>query len=281
MITLVEADARLELNPYRGAATCSWTIDEKPIFWVDDESLAQPNIKFKGGNPVMFPIFSTLGLEGQSELRYDGQRIHLAQHGLARLSTEWRCNHIDENRAVLFLDSSPATRETFPFDFQLTFMYTLSATGLKLEQKVFNPGSTALPFVVGFHPYFAVSDPANCDFRGHLPGRPCFRVSNHGPDNLDDHLPHRLPLGEAEVNHHFIREMKTVTLHDRLWGRTIRLRPDDAYGAMTVWSEPGEPFVCIEPVSGRRGAFETREQLVRLAPKATWSGSIDIEVSGL
>jgi galactose mutarotase-like enzyme len=280
MIELINEQARCEILPYRGAATGHWQINGKDILYVEPESFASSNMKFVGGNPVMFPIFSTLGLEGQSELHYNGQLIQLPQHGLARLSSEWRANQTKEHQVKLYLNDSEKTRSLFPFPFSLEQTYTLGANSLTLEQKVTNHGTSDLPFVIGFHPYFAVSDPKHCEMSGILPHRPCYFVSNHGPDNMDSHLPSTLPLGDEEVNHHFHQGHHTVTLKDRLVGRTITMERSPSYQCMTVWSEPHRPFVCIEPVTGRRGAMETREHLIRLAPNTSWSGSVRIRVDG-
>ena len=95
---------------------------------------------------------------------------------------------------------------------------------------------------------------------------------NSGEKELGAHHAGTLPLGRREVNHHFRPQRGQVRLRDRLTGRDILLEISPSYPCLTVWSLPGEPFVCVEPVSARRGAFETREDLVRLPPGETWKG---------
>jgi galactose mutarotase-like enzyme len=280
MMILNNGSAQLGVSPYRGAATCFWKINGKDIFYVDQKSLKKKDLKFVGGNPVMFPIFSSLGLNGQTQLRYDGFNIQLPQHGLARLSTEWRSNLNEPNQLSLYLSSSAETLRIFPWDFILEMTYTLGETSLTLEQKVINTGNKTLPFVAGFHPYFQVSDPKHCELSGLREGQPCYFVSNYGPDDMQAHLPSRLPLGTAEVNHHFDNSARTITLKDRLNGRRVSITPHN-YPCATIWSEPGRPFVCIEPVTGRRGAFESRENLVRLPVGECWQGKIVMQVEQL
>jgi len=280
MITLHNGCAELSVLPFRGANTCSWTLHGEDLLWVDRPSLKGPSLKFGGGNPVMFPIFSSLRLDGGSSLHYDGHKINLPQHGLARLSSSWRPNLTRDDQVVLYLDSNPETLAQFPWPFQLRFIYTLKERSLTLEQEVINPGNTPLPFVIGFHPYFRVSDPAHCEFIGHHQGRPSIHINKAGSNNLKAPLPQRFALGREVVDHHFTEHMEVVRLKDRKKGRTFSVETGPEYRAMTVYSVPDQPFVCVEPVTGRRGAFETREHLIRLAPGQSWRGRVHITVEG-
>ena len=281
MIHLEHQQSKLSIDPKRGANVASWSIEGQDIFYVDPDSYAQPNVKYTGGHPIMFPIFSTLGLQGSSQLRYDGKAIALSQHGLARLSKNWGHEQLGSHSVVLKLESSEETLSIFPWEFELNVTYTLHERQLTLSQSVHNTGGSTMPFVVGFHPYFAVSRASNCEVMGLVEGTPCQKISNHGPDDLNHHLPHRFNFARDEINHHFVSQARHTQLIDRLSGRRIAVRPDQHYPCLTVWSEPQKPFVCLEPVTGRRGAFETRENLIRLAPGETWSGTIEMEVLSL
>jgi galactose mutarotase-like enzyme len=281
MIHLEYEQAKLSIDPRRGANTTSWSIEGQDILYVDPQSYGQPQVKYTGGNPIMFPIFSTLGLNGESHVWYDGKPVTLSQHGLARLSTKWSHESLTKNSVTLKLCSSQDTLNIFPWDFELTVKYTLHERQLILSQTVRNTGDSVLPFIVGFHPYFSVSRASNCEVTGLVEGTPCQKISNHGPDDLNHHLPHRFDFANHEINHHFVSQARHTQLIDRLSGRRIALRPDMNYPCLTAWSEPQKPFVCLEPVTGRRGAFETRENLIRLAPTKEWTGSIEFEVLSL
>jgi len=71
---------------------------------------------------------------------------------------------------------------------------------------------------------------------------------------------------------------RKITLKDRLSTRRIGLHPSGAFPCLTVWSEPGQPFICLEPTSGRRGAFETHENLNVLPAGEEWIGQVEIVV---
>lgn len=281
MIELKNGKASYVINPYRGGASCSWKVDGQDIFYVDKTSYSKPTIKFKGGNPICFPIFSTLGLYGQETTLYDGRNLSLPQHGLARLSSQWRANLDSNASAKLYLQHSPETLKDYPYPFELEVTYYLYEDGLRLTQKVYNPGTSPLPFVIAFHPYFKVSDPLNCEVSGYLPGTPCYAIPNHGTHDFKANMPDQLPLGREEINHHMVTGSRKITLKDRLTTRRISLHPSGEYPCLTLWSEPNQPFICMEPTSGRRGAFQTRENLTRLAPGDSWEGQIEIRIENL
>ena len=131
MIHLSAGKAKYTINTIRGASTCQWSIDGKDIFYIEPKSYAGKQIKFKGGCPVMFPIFSTLKSNGESSLYYNGKLIQLPQHGLARLSTCWRVNQESESSARLYLQTHKESLDDFPFAFELEVLYEL----LKIQSK--------------------------------------------------------------------------------------------------------------------------------------------------
>ena len=94
-------------------------------------------------------------------------------------------------------------------------------------------------------------------------------------------MPQTLPLGYEEINHHMVNQARKVTLKDRKTTRRVSITPCPSYPCLTIWSEPGNPFVCLEPNSARRGAFETRELLNQLPPQQSWSGSVIFTVENL
>ncbi len=278
MIELKSKSSKLILLPDRGLNCASWTVQDKEVFYVDPVSFNHHEVKYKGGNPPMFPIFSTLAMNGDSHLNYQGHGLYLAQHGFARLAQDWQILKQNKNSCTCMLIDSDVSLAIFPFPFELTIEFRLDDHRLTLRQSLRNPGNTPLPFVAGWHPYFKVSDPRHCRIEG-LP----LGVQYDYRPNRGDSLPRQLydghlPLGLEEVNHHFSsapRELKLVDLDDK---RDILIASTSVYRCVTCWSEPGEPFVCLEPVTGRRGALESGENLTLLAPGAEWHGQVVFSV---
>lgn len=278
MIKLQNKTSSLHLLPYRGGAVSNWKIKQKDILYLDPTTYHSSSIKFQGGIPVMFPIFSTLNLDGSDKLIYDGKKIKLAQHGLARLQSNWKANHNTENEVSLYLMSSEDTLSIFPFPFELEIQYRLGEQHLDIEQTVTNPGTSHLPFIAGFHPFFKVSHPKNCEISGIPYGTPYYLQLNSGERDFHAKYQSSLNLGHEEINHHFRGNFQQLRLRDRLNATDI-LITSSGYPCTTVWSEPHRNFVCIEPNTGRRGAFETRKDLIRLAPKTSWKGKMRFKVN--
>jgi galactose mutarotase-like enzyme len=279
MIELKHGNSKLILQPWRGGSISHWNINNREILYCDQKSYQEKNIKYKGGIPVMFPIFSTTCLNGDNKIRYDGKQIDLQQHGFARLSNLWRCNQVADNQINMYLQANTETLASFPFKFEFEQQLTIIENTLNITQKVFNPSKETLPFVSGIHPYFSISDPSNCEINGIPYGSPYYLQLNSGERDFNAKLNQSLPLGKSEINHHFKSSPSKVTLKDRKTGHQITLEKSPEYPCITVWSELNQPFICIEPNTGRRGAFETRENLIRLKPGESWSGKIKITAS--
>jgi len=279
MIQLKHGNASLNLQPWRGGSISHWKINGRNILHCDQKSFSEKNIKYKGGIPTMFPIFSTTCLNGTNNIHYNGKQISLLQHGFARLSKLWRCNQVADNKINMYLQANTETLSIFPFQFEFEQQITILDNSLIITQKIFNPSNETLPFVTGLHPFFSISDPANCEINGIPYGTPYYLQLNSGERDFKAKLTQPLPLGKTETNHHFKSSISKVTLKDRKTGHQITLEKSSDYPCITVWSELNQPFICIEPTTGRRGAFETREDLIRLKPKSSWSGTIKVSAS--
>lgn len=274
MITLRKGADYATVFPWKGASVRDWVVDGNEVLYHNEESFAQPQVKYQGGIPVMFPIFSTAKLDGASSVYYDSKKITLEQHGLARLSQAWRANHINENQVVCYLQSNEETLKLFPYKFEFKYTVTLEDRCLKIEQEVINDDEGMMPFVAGIHPFFNVSHIKNIEVAGIPYGTPYYLQLNSGERDFNAKLNEAFPFGDQEINHHFRFSGQKVRLYDRGNGRCVEILKSKSYPCITVWSEPQNPFVCIEPVSGRRGALETREDLIRLEKGECWKGEI-------
>jgi galactose mutarotase-like enzyme len=276
LIELINKTAKAIVHPWRGASMSHWEINGRNILYCDNTSFSKPEVKYNGGIPIMFPTFSTTCIDGSSSIHYNGKKIDLPQHGLARLSRNWRANQIEENKVILYLQSSEESLKSYPYDFEFELEYTLNENSLEIKQSIFNPSNETLPFVAGIHPYFAIDDLNSCEVNGIPYGTPYELVLNTGKKDFNAKLKDHFPFGKEETNHHFRYTGNSVTLKDRSKGYSIKLEKSPEYPCLSVWSEPDQPFICLEPNSGRRGAFENRNDLIRINKGEKWSGSICI-----
>lgn len=140
--------ARAEVYPH-GAHVTSWRLasGEERLF-LSDKSAFEPGVAIRGGIPVIFPQFASLG--------------PLLKHGFARI-VEWETirtgrTSSGKGEAQLRLTSSPTTREIWPHDFEATVVVSIAGMSLSVALSVINRGAPGLTFTAALHTYLAVDD---------------------------------------------------------------------------------------------------------------------------
>lgn len=129
-----------------GAHIVSWTsADSDERLYLSEQSSFSPGIPIRGGIPLIFPQFSTLG--------------GLPRHGFAR-NTAWQLEKVHEGGeyagATLFLTDSPATRRIWPFAFRAELTFSLARNRMDLELSVENSGGEPFSFTAALHTYLRV-----------------------------------------------------------------------------------------------------------------------------
>jgi aldose 1-epimerase len=165
-----------------------------------------------------------------------------AMHGLVRWAS-WRAVAVAEARVELEHVLHP--RPGYPFALRLRVDYELGADGLTVRTSAENVGDRVAPFGVGHHPYVA---------------RHADDVFGPG-ENHDEARPFG---GEIEIG--------DVTV----WG-------DESWKWVQLYTGDDRPDVArrsigVEPMTCRRDAFRTGEDLIRLEPGESWAGVWGIRV---
>lgn len=250
----------LRVVPERGGLVTGWRAGGRERLYMDAERFADPALSVRGGIPVLFPICGNL--PGDRLPLPQGDTI-LRQHGFAR-DRPWTLEPLADGEGVaLTLVDDAITREAFPFAFRLRLEVRLAPGSLAITARVTHtgaPGDSPMPFSLGFHPYFQVSDPravelvglAECCF-DHLSQTETATASTltrlgEGVDCL------ARPSGEA------------VTLRDPAAGTNLTLEITPPLDRVVVWTDPPRPMVCLEPWSGPRGALVSGDGRLELAP---------------
>jgi aldose 1-epimerase len=165
-----------------------------------------------------------------------------AMHGLVRWAS-WRPVAVAEARVELEHVLHP--RPGYPFSLRLRVAYDLAAEGLTVRTAAENVGNRPAPFGVGHHPYVA---------------RHADVVFGPGEKHDEAHpFDGEIAIGDVTVwaDEHW----KWVQLY------TGDERPDVA-----------RRCIGVEPMTCRRDAFRTGEDLIRLAPGESWAGVWGIRV---
>lgn len=265
-----EAKARVVLAPARGGMVTRFIVGDTSVLFLDADTLRDPTKNVRGGIPVLFPIAGRLT---DDKYHHDGATYVMKQHGFAR-NMPWTI--VDQGteggaRLGLALEGNTITRAQYPFDFRLAITYVLSEGRLTLQVRVSNLGEHEMPLQPGLHPYFQLADR----------NKRAARVVTDATQAYDNRTGATVALREA-----IDLSADVVDLHilDH-WPRVVRLtRPEDrdlelALGVpdriLVVWTERGRDFVCVEPWSAPRNAFNDG-MAVRLPAGGTYETAFTI-----
>jgi D-hexose-6-phosphate mutarotase len=255
----------LRVVPERGGLVTSWRCGGQEILYFDDARFADPSKSVRGGIPVLFPICGVL------------PDSPLPQHGFAR-DQSWQLRELSDGPGVrLILSDNAATRALYPHAFGLTLELRLEPGALAITALVENRGSQdVMPFSLGLHPYFSVSDLDGVRFEG-LPER-CFNHLTMADEATADQL-QRLASGIDLL----VRPSGDVRLIDPgaagANGRTITLRCSHPLDLAVLWTDPPRAMVCLEPWSGPRLALVSGDRRLELPPGANMSLHTRYELS--
>jgi aldose 1-epimerase len=204
-----------------------------------------------------------------------------ASHGLVKW-VRWSAAHHDSSSVTLVHDLAPQTG--YPFELRCEISYRLDAgTGLGVRTVVTNTGRSAAPFGAGFHPYLDLAEHELDTAELLVPAATVLQTDDrqiptgrHPVEGSPFDLRSIRPIGSLRLDHCFTELTGSAALL-RTEQRSIELRWDEAYRNLQVFTPPfitpGRNAVAIEPMSCPANAFNSGEDLVRLEPGASWTGS--------
>lgn len=249
--------------------------------------------------PVLFPIVGSLK---DGKYRAEGKTYEMSQHGFAR-DTDFEMKKQKDGKSILFsLSANEATKELYPYDFQLEIRHTLDHYKLTTEWSVTNTDQEPIHFQIGGHPAFfcppregenrkdrktdeyLVFD-TDGDLKYSLLNQQGLVESRDNVLKTDSGV---LPVTEEMFDHDALIFEKTgvhrVSLcnHEKIAYVTVSF---DA-PLFGIWSPAGKkaPFLCIEPWYGRAdaadfsGEIQDREYDNALQPGETFHGGYTIEI---
>ncbi|MFR6662969.1 MAG: hypothetical protein ACLURG_06915 [Gemmiger sp.] len=151
-LTLTDGEYAFTVTPEKGGMATSFTKNGEEYLWLRDKNFESTD-RPRCGIPILFP---NCGKPDDGVHHFGGAAYPIEVHGLADL-LPWQVKTADDSAIELTLTPNGLTKFVYPFDFALTMRYTLCGSTATLALTVANTGDKALPFSVGFHPYFAAS----------------------------------------------------------------------------------------------------------------------------
>jgi galactose mutarotase-like enzyme len=266
-----DAGARLEVVPERGGIVTQWHIQDIPILYFDAERFSDPSQSIRGGIPILFPICGNLP---DNTYRIAEQPYSLKQHGFAR-DLPWTVSDRGvkdgpEGGAMLqlTLSSSEATRQAYPFDFELTFTYRLMGNRLFIEQRFHNKGDRPMPFSTGLHPYFQLNatPTAKSQLQLNIPATQYtdqISQRDHAYSGSLDWSSPELDLAFRPIS------AQSASVRDLERQVQLSLSYDPLYSTLVFWAVAEKNYYCLEPWSAPRNALNAGTDLLTLAPGET------------
>lgn len=252
--------------------------------------------------PILFPI---VGVLKDSKAESAEGTISLARHGLARLN-QFEVVEKSDSSVTLQLKSTEETRKSYPYDFELRLIFSVSDDTLTQTYEVTNRGNVVLPFTLGAHPAFNIPVPgveaASLDQYSLLFTR---SWTSFGPSITDEGLcdyatPQKLIVDSdtLPLSWELIDREKTITFED-VPDRRITLTANaetssethgiqmdfEGFDYLGIWSAaPGCPFVALEPWCGiadtvdTDGVFEHKPGIICLDSEQSIVKTLSIKV---
>jgi galactose mutarotase-like enzyme len=226
METIAFGDVRAEVVPERGALVTALRVGTRDVLYLDPETLADPTKNVRGGIPLLFPFAGKLADE---TLTLTGTKMK--QHGFAR-NRAWTVTERAAGALTMTLAADAETRAQFPFEFTAHHRVMIIAGGLQLELAII-AGDRDVPVSPGWHPYFTI-------------GRADKAAVKPGTTDDDHEFDFGMPA--------------PIDGRSRFTPPGIALEASPDLRHLQMWSQPGKPFVCIEPFFGPAGTINTEQR---------------------
>ena len=242
-------------------------------------------------SPVLFPI---VGKAWDGIVNYGGKKVEIGQHGFAR---DCRFDPVDNNNESTLsfrLRHNEDTLQLFPFRCELEISYTLIDERITILWKVTNLDTGhEMPFQIGAHPAFYypsgqfkanylngyLAFDSNIDLTYELiEAKGCLGDRKYPLDlDADGMLPITPDLFDRDalvIGDKQLHRVSILSAQKQPYMTVLFTAP-----VVGLWSNPGAPFIWIEPWYGRcdrvgyNGDFADREYTNRIAPGQSWENS--------
>ncbi len=258
----------VEIKPF-GAELCSVRSlkNEREFIWQGD-----PQIWARHA-PLLFPIVGRLV---NHEYKLGDEVYRLNQHGFAR-DMEFAVIRWNTSETAFSLKSGLKTYEAYPFEFDFQVGYRLEGNTLHQDFTVINQDDEALPFSLGAHPAFNVTNIAQASIEFEC-------EETMGSDTVVE------GIRTGEMRHVVEGNMLLLTknvfdrdalIYSNLNSNHVVLKEGGSdlvkvtftnFPYLGIWSKPEANYVCIEPwygIADKQGHDQniwTKEGVLRLEP---------------
>ena len=242
-----------------GAELCSIfdKVHNREVIWKADPAY------WKRHAPVLFP---NVGRHFEDHYRINGTEYPSKQHGFAR-DSEFTCVDMTADSITHKLKSSDATKENYPFDFELKIKHVLEKNQVSVCWEVVNHSNETMYFTIGGHPAFNVNVLPDTDFEDYSlafkEGTESLSYvlldTESGTAIADKTYELKLTNSKYALKKDMFDKDALVFDNGQIEWAALALPDGKPYIALEskgfpnfgIWSKPGAPYVCLEPWCGR------------------------------
>lgn len=215
----------------------------------------------------------------------NSDRVGVPVHGVGWMN-DWEITAKESDQVTLTYRH--AANVYWPFAMECTQTVRLTADGVRFEADICNVGTRMMPAGLGFHPRFALAADAVVTLGApsvwlqDLAGDPTSLVPVQENERFDFLAP-RLATS-VDLNHCFAGWSGVATLDFPSIQLSMCLSASPELRHLVVYRLPGQPWLCIEPVSHAIGALSldalaSEHHGARvLRPGQCFSGSMEISL---
>jgi galactose mutarotase-like enzyme len=246
IITISNSQLTATINTL-GAELISLVKNNKNYIWNIDETY------WNKTSPVLFPIVGRLKYDSYS---FNEKTYQLPRHGFAR-NMEFTFDKKSDSQVIFELNETEETKAIYPFSFKLLMAYTLMENELVIEYFVRNQSDEVLPFSIGAHPAFAISDKlenyslqfnAADTFETHHLENESFIGKTTLVDTKNNAIALNYALFEKDALVFKQLNSNEVTLKNN--DKAILKVNYEHFPYFGIWTKQNAPFLCIEPWCG-------------------------------
>lgn len=280
IVTISNATLSATINTL-GAELMSLVKNNKNYIWTVDETY------WNKTSPILFPIVGRLK---NDSYEFNGKTYQLPRHGFAR-NMEFSFDKKSDSQVIFELNETEETKAIYPFNFKLIITYTLIENELVIEYFVRNQSDEVLPFSIGAHPAFAISD----KFEN-------YSLQFNGADNFETHhlenesFNGKTTLVETRNNvialNYALFEKDALVFKQLNSDKVILKNQENAilkvnfdhFPYLGIWTKKNAPFLCIEPWCGladainHNGNLEEKEGMIHLPVGEDFLRTLRIEI---
>lgn len=262
-------DTRAVIAPQRGALVTSFQVAGRELLFMDDSTLYDTSKNVRGGIPILFPSPGKLTSDTFAHKGRVG--TDLKQHGIARLMP-WRVAHSSADSLELELASDAWTLARFPWTFQAQLHFQLIGRCLQLQFTLRNTDTVALPFALGYHPYFRVADADKARVS----------IASDATQAFDNVRKQIVPfqgfdLTQQELDLHLLDHGSDDCALAWPDGSQLRVCADPDFAVWVVWTLAQRDFVCLEPWTARGDALNSGLNLLTVEPGESRTLQVELE----